>query len=64
MSQLTFDEQSIMQIATQHKTLEHILSWGLAQQPPILIEEVIPQDEFTNDVIVRYGDLFLVYDVT
>lgn len=64
MIQTAFDRQAVGQIASQHRTLEQILNWGLAQIPPLLIKEVIPQDEFTNDVILPCGDFFLVYDVT
>lgn len=64
MIHASFDEPIVAHNALQHKTLEQVLNWGLAQIPPLLIESVIPQDEFTNDVILHYGEFFIVYDVT
>lgn len=31
---------------------------------PQVVSEVIQQDEFTNDVIIPFKDLFLVFDIT
>ena len=53
---------------TKHKTLGRVLTWANLQSKsdflPQIVAEVITQDEFTHDVIVPYGDLFLVYDTT
>jgi hypothetical protein len=50
---------------SQHRTLERVLDWCLAQRPPQWVEEIITQDEFTLDVIVRFGtDRYVVYDTT
>jgi hypothetical protein len=60
-SRLTKIQNSV----SQHKTLEHIMSWAFQQQPPLIVEDMISQDEFSIDVIVRYdADLYLVYGVT
>jgi hypothetical protein len=48
-----------------HETLEDLLRWGRAQVPPVLIEQLVTQDEFTHDVLVPWPDgLTLVYDTT
>ncbi|MFT3769460.1 MAG: hypothetical protein QM820_28820 [Minicystis sp.] len=47
------------------KTLEDVVRWGLAQKPPRLVEDVVVQDEYTHDVVIRWADgLYLVYDTT
>lgn len=50
-------------VATQ-RTLEHVVRWGLAFEPPRLVCDVIVQDEYTHDVVQPYEELFLVYDTT
>ena len=55
----------IKQIVSHHRTLENILTWSMEQNPPKMIDDMIAQDEFTIDVILRYDeDAYLVYDVT
>lgn len=51
-------------ILTGHTTLERVVRWGYAQQPPVDITDVLVQDEFTHDVIAPAGDVVLVYDTT
>ncbi len=50
------------------ETLRQVLDWANSKQRksflPQIVSEVISQDEFTNDVIVPYKDLFLVFDTT
>jgi len=51
--------------ATRLETLEDLLGFAFAQRPPWELAEVIVQDEFTHDVIVREpGPAFLVFDTT
>jgi hypothetical protein len=52
----------IKKLVATHTTLERLLVWGATQTPAVMIGEVIAQDEFTNDIIVPYHSLFLVYD--
>jgi hypothetical protein len=47
-----------------HKSLADVLRWGLSQDPPIVIADVVVQDEYTHDVLVPWGDRWLVYDAT
>ena len=46
-------------------TLQQLLAWGGGSEPPIHIEEIITQDEYTHDVIApwRTGQ-WLVFDCT
>lgn len=52
----------------KHKTLGQVLSWASSKIKddflPHIVAEVVQQDEFTNDVIIPYKDLFLVFDTT
>lgn len=50
--------------AGAHRTLSEVVRWALAENPPWAIAEVIVQDEFTHDVVLGGGDLWLVYDTT
>lgn len=49
-------------------SLRDVLAW-VALKPrdqvhPQIVAEVVTQDEFTHDVIIPYGNVFLVYDTT
>ena len=44
------------------ETLEDLIGWGPRQDPPVTIDSVVTQDEFTHDVLVPEGHLVLVYD--
>jgi hypothetical protein len=44
------------------KTLEDVLTWAHATGGALL--EVIVQDEYTHDVIVRTGTQHIVFDTT
>lgn len=51
--------------ATRLGTLEDVLRVGFAQHPPWELVDVIVQDEYTHDVIVRGpAPAFLVFDTT
>lgn len=54
----------LKRLTAEHTTLEKILHWCMEQKPPIRMEEMIQQDEFTNDLVIPFEHLFLVYDVT
>jgi len=46
-------------------TLEDLLRWSFLQRPPWQLVEVVVQDEFTHDVVVRDPTRgFLVFDTT
>jgi hypothetical protein len=46
-------------------TLEEAVRFGLAQEPPLLVREIIVQDEYTHDVVMPDGKgRFWVLDTT
>lgn len=51
-----------------HKTLGQVLSWATTKPKgdflPQIVADVITQDEYTNDVIIPFRDVFLVFDTT
>jgi hypothetical protein len=45
------------------RTLRELFFWALDRKPPAEILDVITQDEFTLDVIVRVSpEIYLVFD--
>ncbi|MFM9904792.1 MAG: hypothetical protein ACKVQJ_09505 [Pyrinomonadaceae bacterium] len=51
-----------------HKGLNQVLAWATGKPKndfhPQIVSEVVTQDEYTHDIIVPYGNVFLVYDTT
>ncbi len=51
-----------------HKTLGQILIWATTKRKGDHVQQIvvgtITQDEYTIDVIIRFRDLFLVFDTT
>lgn len=46
-------------------TLHDVLEWGFAHRPVRRVEEIVTQDEYTHDVLLRLDDPFyLAYDVS
>ena len=46
-------------------TLGAVLDWLRVQEPPRVVHEIVTQDEYTHDVVVRWNDrLSLVFDAT
>jgi hypothetical protein len=46
-------------------TLAPVIAWALRQSPPAEFVQVVVQDEYTHDVVVRVADgLFVVFDTT
>lgn len=50
--------------AQRLRTLEDILAWGQAHRPAYDVVDVVVQDEYTHDVVVRAGGEYLVFDTT
>jgi hypothetical protein len=47
------------------ETLEQVIRWALARSPRAEFVDVVVQDEFTHDVIVRVNSsVYLVFDTT
>jgi hypothetical protein len=57
-------DNNLLTIILKHKTLEEIIMWSLSQTPPILINNIIHQNEYTLDVMVPYKNFYIVYDTT
>lgn len=51
-------------IVATHASLERVLDWGRAQRPPVDIETILTQDEYTHDVLIPFESRYLVYDTT
>lgn len=48
-----------------HRSFKTALDWGFARTPPLVLVDVLAQDEFSHDGILSgLGDLWLVYDMT
>lgn len=57
--------ESIEALFGSQKTLEDVVRWGLAQSPVRIVEEVVVQDEYTHDVVIRHpSGVYLAYDST
>jgi hypothetical protein len=41
----------------QHATLKTVLPWAMARRPPAEFVDVVIQDEYHQDVIVRIADM-------
>ena len=47
------------------RTLADVLAWVRTQQPPRQVTDIITQDEYTHDVVLRWRDGYaVVYDST
>jgi hypothetical protein len=56
---------AIVKEAEGFRTLDEVLRWALAKTPPATVANVIAQDEFTVDVLLRMDEnLFLAFDTT
>ena len=52
-------------LVRSQKTLEDVVRWGLALDPPRLVSSVVVQDEFSHDVVIAHpSGVFLAYDTT
>ena len=47
-----------------HTSLERVLKWGRERRPPLEIESILTQDEYTHDVLIPFEGRYLVYDTT
>lgn len=46
-------------------TLERVMRWGRDQAPPCPILEIVTQDEYTHDVVLRpAAGIYLAFDTT
>lgn len=52
----------LAEIVDQQHMLHEVVAWMATQSPSPEIEQIVEQDEFTLDVILRLDDVWLVYD--
>lgn len=56
---------AIEQALRTHTMLDKVMRWAFSGQPERDVTNVVVQDEYTHDVVVRWSDaLYLVYDAT
>ena len=49
----------------EHRTLRNVAVWCSQQKPAREVVSVVAQDEFSQDLVVRFdSDLYLAYDST
>ena len=58
------EHAALEHVIAAHTTLERALDWGRTQLPPLSVESVLTQDEYTHDVVIAYRNRYLVYDTT
>lgn len=51
-------------VVANHTSLERALNWGRAQTPPVAVEAILTQDEYTHDVLIPFEGRYLAYDTT
>jgi len=45
-------------------TLADLLRWNGAQRPSVQVAAIVTQDEYTHDVVLPFGTVFLSFDTT
>jgi hypothetical protein len=48
----------------QYRTLADLLGWAARQTPRVEVAEIVTQDEYTHDVVVPFGSVYLSFDTT
>lgn len=56
---------AIADVVREHGSLARVVQWSLAEGAHRAVVDVVVQDEFTHDVVLRWSDArYLVYDAT
>jgi hypothetical protein len=56
---------TILREVSGQSSIRHVVDWMGRHRPPLRIEDMVTQDEFSHDIVVPYREsLFLVYDCT
>lgn len=59
------DRADLESALREQQLLADVVGWmARAEDGELELEAVHDQDEFTNDVVLRWGDRYLVYDCT
>ena len=48
----------------QCQTLADVMRWCQSQTPYVHVAEIVTQDEYTHDVILPFGAVFVTFDTT
>jgi hypothetical protein len=56
--------QHLAAVVATHTSLDRALDWGRNQRPPVVVESILTQDEYTHDVLMPFENRYLVYDTT
>ena len=55
----------LLREAERLQTLDQAFRWAIGQEPRIVPDDVVVQDEYTHDVLFRAAEnLYLVFDTT
>jgi hypothetical protein len=59
------DHATLLAEVSGFESLGPVIRWAIARTPPAEFVDVVIQDEFTHDVVVRVEpSVFLVFDTT
>jgi hypothetical protein len=59
------DHDRLLQELTAPETLGQVLRWAHARSPRAEFHDVVIQDEYTHDIVVRVDDrVYAVFDAT
>jgi hypothetical protein len=62
---VTASSDELLREARALQSLEQAMRWSLAQNPRIIPEDVVVQDEYTHDVLFRVSETtYLVFDTS
>ncbi len=57
--------ETLVQAVSRQTSIKHAVDWLATHRPPLTIEDMVTQDEFSHDILAPYPEgLYLVYDVT
>ena len=54
----------VERVFSQCFTLADVMAWTAKQHPRVQVAEIVTQDEYTHDVVLPYGSLYLSFDTT
>ena len=53
---------AIERVFGQCYTLADLMRWTAERQPRVQIAQIVTQDEYTHDVVLPFGSVFLSFD--
>lgn len=73
---MSIKHKDLIETVSKHKNLADVMAWASRHKNTKetkeakelvdvgIITEIVKQDEYSQDVIVRYDDVYIVYDTT